>query len=64
VLLVALALALAWPPAVAALAVGLATLVVGGVAAFIGLRRLPREPLPKTQERLRSDLSLTREQFA
>ena len=40
---------------------GLFFLVLGGVLAFAGVKKLPKKPLPHTQERLKTDLSLTRE---
>lgn len=40
---------------------GLFFLVLGAVLAFAGVKKLPKKPLPHTQERLKTDLSLTRE---
>ena len=47
----------------AALIVGLGLIVIAGGLGFVGLRRLPKKPLPHTQERLRTDVSLAREQL-
>lgn len=53
---------LAEPAAVAL--IGVAVLVVAGVLALIGVKRLPRKPLPRTKERLKQDLAVTRERLA
>lgn len=60
-LFVTLALALPLAKWLAALIVAVVVLAVGGGLAFAGVKRLPKKPLPHTQERLRTDFSLTRE---
>lgn len=44
-----------------ALIVGVVVLLVAGGLAFTGIKRLPKKPLPHTQERLKADFNLTRE---
>ncbi len=44
-----------------ALIVGVVVLLVAGGLAFMGVKRLPKKPLPHTQERLKTDFNLTRE---
>jgi hypothetical protein len=63
-LFVALAgvLPLAFP--LAALLVGIVLLGAAATAGWLGYRQMPRQPLPRTRERLMADLNLTREQFA
>lgn len=63
VLFVALALALPLSPAFAAAVVGLGLLLVTAGAAAYGVKSLPKKPLPKTQERLKQDLRIAREQL-
>jgi len=63
VLFVALALALALPEPLATLVVGVGLLVIAGASAVAGARGLPKKPLPKTQDRLKHDLSITREEL-
>lgn len=61
VLFVALGLAI---PVVAALGVaivGVVLLALAGLLLFLGSKRLPKKPLGHTQERLKTDLQLTRE---
>ncbi|MBF5046072.1 phage holin family protein [Aggregicoccus sp. 17bor-14] len=60
-LFVALGLALPVGPALGVLIVGVALLLVTGLLAFVGVKKLPKKPLPHTQARLRTDLTLTRE---
>jgi Flp pilus assembly protein TadB len=60
-LFVALGLALPVGPALGVLLVGVFLLVLTGALAFVGVKKLPRKPLPHTQARLRTDLTLTRE---
>jgi hypothetical protein len=64
VLFVALALALPWSEALAALVVGLVLVIFAGLAAVLARRSLPKRPLQKTQERIRTDFTLAREQLA
>ena len=61
VLLVALALALPLGGALAALLVGLFLLLLAGAGAFAAYRSFPRQPLPRTQARLKQDLTIARE---
>ncbi len=60
-LLVAVALSLPLRPSGGALLVGLIVLLVGAVVGIAGLRRIPRRPMPRTQERLRKELRFARE---
>jgi Flp pilus assembly protein TadB len=60
-LFVALGLALPVGPALGVLIVGVALLVLTGLLAFVGVKKLPRKPLPHTQARLKTDITLTRE---
>ncbi|HEX5749406.1 MAG TPA: phage holin family protein [Archangium sp.] len=60
-LLVALGLALPLSETLGVLLVGVFLLVVSGGLAFAGVKRLPKKPLPHTQERLKTDLARTRE---
>lgn len=43
------------------LLVGVALLLLAGGMAFAGVKRLPKKPLPHTQERLKEDITRTRE---
>nr|WP_225937323.1 phage holin family protein [Myxococcus sp. RHSTA-1-4] len=43
------------------LVMGVAVLAVAGLLLFLGVKRLPKKPLPHTQERLKMDYQLTRE---
>lgn len=61
VLFVALGLALPLGEALGVLLVGVALLAVAGLLLFLGVKRLPKKPLPHTQERLKLDYQLTRE---
>lgn len=61
---VALALALPVTKWVAALIVAGVLLAMAAVCGAVGYRRVPRKPLGKTQQRLKEDLAITREQFA
>jgi Flp pilus assembly protein TadB len=58
-LFVALGLALA--QGLGVLLVGIVLLLLAGGLAFAGSKRLPKKPLPHTQERLKTDLTRTRE---
>ncbi len=62
-LFVALALALPMSEPLAVLLVAAGMLVLGGILAAVGVKKLPRKPLGRTQERLRRDLQLTKEQL-
>lgn len=44
-----------------ALLVGVVVLLLAGGLAFLGVKRLPKKPLPHTQERLKTDLHYSRE---
>lgn len=62
--LVALALLLPLPHA-AAIGIGaFVLLTAAAIAALIGIRRLPKEPMKRTRSRLLEDVKLTREQLA
>jgi hypothetical protein len=43
------------------LVMGVALLALSGLLLFLGVKRLPKKPLPHTQERLKMDYQLTRE---
>lgn len=43
------------------LVMGVVLLAISGLLLFLGLKRLPKKPLPHTQERLKMDFQLTRE---
>jgi hypothetical protein len=60
-LLVAAGLALPLAHWLGVLLVGVFLLLVSGGLAFAGVKRLPKKPLPHTQERLKTDLARTRE---
>jgi hypothetical protein len=64
VLLVALALLFPISEPLAVSLVGAAVLVVGGGLALAGVRKIPRKPLPKTQERLKRDVAIARERLS
>lgn len=60
-LFVALGLALPLGEALGVLLVGVGLLLVAGILLAVGVKRLPKKPLPHTQERLKMDYQLTRE---
>jgi len=60
-LFVALGLALPLGEALGVLLVGVALLAISGLLLFLGIKRVPKKPLPHTQERLKMDYQLTRE---
>lgn len=60
-LLVAVGLVLPVVEWLGVLLVGVFLLVMSGGLAFAGVKRLPKKPLPHTQERLKTDLTRTRE---
>ena len=60
-LFVAVGLALPLTTWLGVLLVGAVLLLVAAGLAFVGVKRLPKEPLPHTQERLKTDLQRTRE---
>ncbi len=64
VLLATIAVALPMAEWLSFLIVGLVILAAAGGLAFFGVKQLPKKPLPKTQERLKKDFVLTREQLA
>lgn len=43
------------------LVMGVALLAISGLLLFLGIKRVPKKPLPHTQERLKMDYQLTRE---
>lgn len=61
VLFVAIAAALGLPHAVGAVIVGVVLLVSAGALGYLGMKRLPKKPMSRTQDRLKEDLHLTRE---
>lgn len=64
VLFVAIAAALGLSLAVSATIVGVVLLVASGILAFVGKKRLPTQPLARTQRRLKENVHLTREQLS
>jgi len=58
--LVAVALAIG-PTPEPALVIGLVLLVAAAIAAFVGVRRLPKQPLAATRRRLQTDVELLEE---
>jgi hypothetical protein len=61
---VGIALALPMAEVGALFLVGLIVLAVAGLCGFLAYKKAPRKPLPRTQERLKKDLAITREQLA
>ncbi|WNZ61711.1 MULTISPECIES: phage holin family protein [Myxococcus] len=61
VLFVALGLALPMAQALGVLVVGVVLLAIAAGLLFMGRKRVPKKPLPHTQERLKMDYQLTRE---
>lgn len=64
VLFSAIAVALPMAEWLSFLIVGVGLLGVAAACGVLGVKALPKKPLPKTQERLKKDYSLTREQLA
>jgi Flp pilus assembly protein TadB len=60
-LFVALGLALPLSPWLGVLLVGVAILLIAAGLAWAGVKKLPKKPLPHTQERLKADFGLARE---
>jgi Flp pilus assembly protein TadB len=60
-LFVAIGLALPLSAWLGVLLVGVAVLLIAGGLAYFGVKKLPRKPLPHTQERLKADFELARE---
>lgn len=60
-LVVALGLALPLGPVLGVSLAGIFFLAVAGVLASAGVKKLPKQPMPHTQARLKADLTLTRE---
>lgn len=63
-LLVALGLALPLSATLGVLIAGAVALLIGGVLLLSGKKKLPKEPLPHTKERMRDDVTITKERFA
>lgn len=60
-LFVAIGLALPLAAWLGVLLVGVFMLLLAGGLAFAGVKRLPKKPLPHTQERLKADFDMARE---
>lgn len=60
-LFVAIGLALPLSAWLGVLLVGVAMLLIAGGLAFAGIKRLPKKPLPHTQERLKLGFDMARE---
>ncbi len=63
VALIAIVLALPEPRWVPALVLGLVVLVLAALLAFFAVRKLPKQPLARTRDRLKLDWMLTREEL-
>ncbi|MGZ6070927.1 MAG: phage holin family protein [Myxococcaceae bacterium] len=63
VALMALVLGLPIAQWLSALLLGILVLLVGGLLAFLAVKKLPRSPLAKTRDRLKLDWMLTREEL-
>ena len=61
--LMPIVLALPEPRWLASLILGLVILVVAGVLAFLAVKKLPKQPLARTRDRLKLDWMLTREEI-
>lgn len=62
-LFVALALALPIGEGLAALLVGVVLLGIAAIAGLAGAKKLPKQPMYRTRDRLLSDVTLTKERF-
>jgi hypothetical protein len=62
-LAVAVGLAMPLPHVWAVAVVGGVTLASAGVLALLGVRQLPKRPLPRTQDRLKRDMALLKEEL-
>jgi uncharacterized membrane protein YqjE len=60
-LFVAIGLALPVTDWLGVLLAGVVILLIAGGLAWLGVKKLPRKPLPHTQERLKTDFELARE---
>ena len=63
VALMAIVLALPEPRWVPALVLGLVVLALAALLAFLAMRKLPKQPLARTRDRLKLDWMLTREEL-
>ena len=63
-LFVALGIALPGAPGYGVAIVGAVQLVAAGVLGFTGMKKLPKKPLNRTLDRIKTDIEITREQFA
>lgn len=63
-LFVALGLALPLAPGVGVAIVGAVQLILAAALGFMGFKKLPKKPLNKTLHRIKTDIEVTREQFA
>jgi uncharacterized membrane protein SirB2 len=63
ILFTAIAMALPIAEWLAAIIVGVVLLLVAGALGLAGVKRLPKKPLARTQERIKQDVTLTREQL-
>jgi hypothetical protein len=59
----AIVLALPEPRWVPALVLGLVVLALAALLAFLAMRKLPKQPLARTRDRLKLDWMLTREEL-
>jgi uncharacterized membrane protein YqjE len=58
---IALAIELSWLPA---FLIGLGLLVAGAIGAVVGYNRVPKTPLPRTVERVKTDVRMLKERIA
>ncbi|MBI3182783.1 MAG: phage holin family protein [Myxococcales bacterium] len=63
-LFVALAVTFPLPVGIGPLLLGALLLALCATLAFAAYRKLPKRPLPRTQQRLREDFTLAKDQFA
>jgi hypothetical protein len=63
-LFVALGIALPGAPGWGVLIIGVLQLAVAGGLGFMAYKKLPKKPMGKTIDRIKTDIAVTREQFA
>ena len=61
--LMAIVLALPFAQWLSALVLGVVVLVLAGLLAFLAVKKLPKQPLARTRDRLKLDWMLTREEL-
>lgn len=63
-LFVALGIALPGAPGWGVAIIGVLQLVIAGTLGYLGVKKLPKKPMEKTIDRIKTDIAVTREQFA